>query len=137
MEAEQAIADREARKALHYFKCGKCGADMRTETFRGLPVEVCTECHAVLLDPGELQTLAGQDETDTFSRSSRCSAAAAADPRTYGVSPGRAACADRSAGPSPGAAAHGHSEADEWRAGRLRTAKSSTRSPPGARAGSR
>jgi uncharacterized protein len=67
LEAEKAIADREARRELHYFKCGKCGADMKTETFRGLAIEVCTECSAVLLDPGELQTLAGSDDTAVFS----------------------------------------------------------------------
>lgn len=67
LEAEQSIADREARRELHYFKCGKCGGDMKTETFRGLAIEVCTDCSAVLLDPGELQTLAGTDNTGTFS----------------------------------------------------------------------
>lgn len=67
LDAEQVVADRETRKALHYFKCGKCGGDMKTEPFRGLPIEVCTECHAVLLDPDELQTLAGPDNTAVFS----------------------------------------------------------------------
>ena len=65
--AEQAIADREARRALHFFKCGKCGGNMTTEAFRGLAIEVCGDCGAVLLDAGELQTLAGTDSTDVFS----------------------------------------------------------------------
>ncbi len=53
----------EARKALHYLKCGKCGADMDTRPFRGVEVEICPECGAVLLDPGELEELAGEDRS--------------------------------------------------------------------------
>lgn len=60
-EAEAARARLEARKAEHFHKCGKCGADMETQTFKGVEVEVCAECGAVLLDNGELQTLAGKD----------------------------------------------------------------------------
>ncbi|MEQ1566470.1 MAG: zf-TFIIB domain-containing protein [Myxococcota bacterium] len=60
-------AARAEQKALHHLKCGKCGSDMATQVFRGLEVEVCGGCGAVLLDPGELQTLAGADQTATFS----------------------------------------------------------------------
>ena len=62
--AQQAKAD---RKTLHWNKCGKCGADMDTRVFRGIEIEQCPECGAVLLDPGELQELAGNDNSATFS----------------------------------------------------------------------
>lgn len=52
----------EARRELHFNKCGKCGADMDTVPFRGVEIEVCKECKAVLLDPGELEQLAGEDQ---------------------------------------------------------------------------
>lgn len=55
--AEQAAA----LKELHYLHCGKCGTRMNTTTFKGVEVEVCPACGAVLLDPGELETLAGED----------------------------------------------------------------------------
>ncbi len=55
------------RMALHHHKCGKCGADMDTRAFRGIEIELCPECGAVLLDPGELEALAGTDRTDVFS----------------------------------------------------------------------
>ena len=61
---EQAAAD---AKALHWHKCGKCGADMDTRVFRGVEIEQCPACAAVLLDPGELQQLAGEDGSATFS----------------------------------------------------------------------
>ena len=67
MDAEREVADRVARRELHFLKCGKCGSDMQSQVFRGLQIEVCTECGAVLLDPGELEVLAGKDTTGTLS----------------------------------------------------------------------
>lgn len=61
-QAEAAAKALEERRELHYNKCGKCGAQMETVPFRGVEIEVCTECGAVLLDKGELQTLAGEDQ---------------------------------------------------------------------------
>lgn len=60
-------AARTAAKALHYNKCGKCGSDMDTQTYRGVEIEICPDCGAVLLDPGELQTLAGEDKSGVVS----------------------------------------------------------------------
>lgn len=50
-------------KDAHYLHCGKCGHEMFTTQFRGVEIEVCPNCGAVLLDPGELQELAGDDHT--------------------------------------------------------------------------
>lgn len=49
-------------KSLHYMHCGKCGQKMKSTHFKGVEIEVCTVCSAVLLDPGELETLAGEDQ---------------------------------------------------------------------------
>ncbi len=56
-----------ARKQLHWLKCGKCGADMDTVIFRGVEIEICPDCGAVLLDQGELEQLAGKDQSGVFS----------------------------------------------------------------------
>jgi uncharacterized protein len=66
LDAEHAQEDRIARRALHFMKCGKCGGEMLTQVFRGIEIEVCQSCQAVLLDPGELQSLAGTDSTNMF-----------------------------------------------------------------------
>ena len=66
LDAEQADQARQQRRETHRNKCGKCGGDMTTKVFRGIEIDVCGECSAVLLDPGELEQLAGQDSTDTF-----------------------------------------------------------------------
>jgi Zn-finger nucleic acid-binding protein len=61
------LADADARreaerlKALHFHHCGKCGQSMMTTPFKGIEIEICPSCGAVLLDPGELERLAGAD----------------------------------------------------------------------------
>jgi uncharacterized protein len=54
------------RRALHWLRCGKCGAAMETRVFRGVEIEVCPECGAVLLDRGELESLSGKDRGGFF-----------------------------------------------------------------------
>lgn len=61
--AEKAKSAREERQKLHYMRCGKCGGELETQAFRGVDIDVCGECGAVLLDPGELQVLAGEDQS--------------------------------------------------------------------------
>ena len=38
------------------------GTKMMTTNFKGVEIEVCPNCGAVLLDPGELEQLAGEDQ---------------------------------------------------------------------------
>jgi len=59
-EAAKARAD---RKALHAQRCGKCGGSLKAQNFRGVEIDVCEDCGSVLLDPGELEELAGKDES--------------------------------------------------------------------------
>ncbi len=63
LDAQRAEAEKAACKELHYFKCGKCGCDMITQVFRGIEIERCQHCGSVLLDPGELEELAGDDQS--------------------------------------------------------------------------
>ena len=62
LEAQKRAEQEAALKALHYFHCGKCGHKMETQIFKGVEIEICTNCSAVLLDPGELEQLVGEDE---------------------------------------------------------------------------
>lgn len=61
MEAERAAKEAEELKNLHYLHCGKCGNKMETQVFKGVEIDVCGACGSVLLDPGELQILVGED----------------------------------------------------------------------------
>jgi uncharacterized protein len=64
--AKTAETEAEQAKALHFHKCGKCGCSMDTILFKGVEIEKCPGCGAVLLDPGELEQLAGADESGFF-----------------------------------------------------------------------
>jgi len=58
---EEAAKAAAALKELHWLHCGKCGNKMDTKNFKGVEIEVCAVCGSVLLDPGELEQLAGED----------------------------------------------------------------------------
>ena len=66
------LADEESKtqatelKRIHYMHCGKCGQKMESTHFKGVEIEVCTVCSAVLLDPGELETLAGEAQASVI-----------------------------------------------------------------------
>jgi hypothetical protein len=65
--AEKAVAEREERKRQHHLRCGKCGGQLKPQAFRGVEIDVCEDCGSVLLDPGELEQLAGADESGALS----------------------------------------------------------------------
>lgn len=67
LDAKAAAAAQQALKELHWNHCGKCGNKMDTKAFRGIEIEQCPSCGAVLLDPGELEDLAGADGGPVFS----------------------------------------------------------------------
>jgi uncharacterized protein len=57
----QSAAEVEAQKAAHYMKCPKCGDDLQTVKWRGVEIDRCFRCGAIVLDAGELDVLAGQE----------------------------------------------------------------------------
>ena len=63
LEKEAAAKAAVERREAHYHRCGKCGDSMDTKAFRGVEIEVCPSCGAVLLDRGELRQLAGKDRS--------------------------------------------------------------------------
>lgn len=65
--AEKLGKDIEQLKVLHFHRCGHCGGAMFTKPFRGVEIEICEDCGSVLLDQGELEKLAGQDESGLLS----------------------------------------------------------------------
>jgi uncharacterized protein len=37
--------------------CPRCGGRMQTHLRNGVPIDQCTECHGIFLDPGEFERL--------------------------------------------------------------------------------
>jgi len=66
LDDERARHEAVALKEAHHLHCGKCGQKMMTTVFKGVEIEVCPGCGAVLLDPGELEQLAGEDQSSLF-----------------------------------------------------------------------
>jgi len=63
-KAEENVAKAlEERRELHYNRCGRCGDMMQPKIFQGVEIDICPSCGSVLLDPGELETLAGEDNS--------------------------------------------------------------------------
>lgn len=48
-------------KELHFNHCGKCGEQLQELAFKGVMIDKCFACGAVLLDDGELEKLAGAE----------------------------------------------------------------------------
>jgi hypothetical protein len=63
MDAKEAAKKVQELKDLHWNRCGRCGSEMDAVPFRGVEIEVCPQCGAVLLDHGELEVLAGEDSS--------------------------------------------------------------------------
>lgn len=65
---ELSAKEMDERKQLHWMKCSKCGYDLQTIKWRAVEIEKCFNCGAVVLDDGELEKLAGQEEQSGFLR---------------------------------------------------------------------
>ena len=61
-EENQRKAAQERLEAVHG-RCGRCGGTFEAKLFRGVEIDICVGCGAVLLDPGELEELVGEDES--------------------------------------------------------------------------
>lgn len=66
---ELAQKDLDERKKLHFMKCPKCGWDLETLKWRSVEIEKCFQCGVIVLDDGELESLAGREDESGFLRS--------------------------------------------------------------------
>lgn len=67
LEAEAADQAAAELRKQHYNRCGRCGNMMTPKLFKGVEIDICPVCNAVLLDPGELEELVGQDKSGVMS----------------------------------------------------------------------
>ena len=65
LDIKAAAAARAEAALIHHMKCGKCGGTLSPRLFKGVEIDVCPDCGAVLLDPGELEQLAGTESDQT------------------------------------------------------------------------
>lgn len=62
LRAKEAADRLSAERRSHHFKCPKCGANLKTETFHGVNVERCPEDGGLWLDAGEIDLLMKQED---------------------------------------------------------------------------
>lgn len=67
-ELDQARSEQQKteRKAAHWMKCPKCGAEMKEIELSGLKIDQCSDCQGVFFDFGELDLLMASKEPGTF-----------------------------------------------------------------------
>jgi len=59
---ELAKEEKDRLKNLHWRKCGNCGMDLEEISFKGETIHKCFNCGSVLLLPGTLENLCGEEK---------------------------------------------------------------------------
>jgi hypothetical protein len=57
-----------AERKSHFMKCPKCGADLKTEDFHGVQVDLCPECHGLWLDAEEIDAVTTHEDQGLIGR---------------------------------------------------------------------
>lgn len=60
---EELEAQRTESKNIHFMKCPKCGADLKTVQMGLVDVEECTECETLVLDKDKLKKIEVADKS--------------------------------------------------------------------------
>lgn len=61
---EEKAKEKAKVQAACYMRCPKCGGHLETIAFKGVEIDRCTSCSGVWLDEGELEKLAGTDDSN-------------------------------------------------------------------------
>ena len=61
LKAKQEAESKTSLQALH--ACPKCGAPLKARSFQKIEIDQCTGCNGIWLDAGELEQVAGKDES--------------------------------------------------------------------------
>jgi hypothetical protein len=62
-QAKLAAEEKKRLKELHYMKCPKCGMQLVEIDYKGIKMDRCTGCIGVWLDAGELEQVAGLEQS--------------------------------------------------------------------------
>ena len=63
VKAEKSVEELEELRKLHWRHCANCGFEMHSIVFKGITIDKCPHCGGVFLDPGELEQLAGSEDS--------------------------------------------------------------------------
>lgn len=63
LKAKQEAETKTSLQKTCYMHCPKCGAPLKARSFQKIEIDQCTECNGIWLDAGELEQVAGKDES--------------------------------------------------------------------------
>lgn len=65
LEIERAYRaeERDRLREVHQGHCSKCGMELQSHVFKGVMLEKCYNCGAVVLDADEFEKLAGEEDS--------------------------------------------------------------------------
>ena len=66
LQQEEEEKERAEIKATCYMRCPKCGGQLEAIMFKGVEIDHCTSCGGVWLDEGELEKLAGTEDSNVI-----------------------------------------------------------------------
>lgn len=66
LKEEEEEKERAQIKATCYMKCPTCGGQLEALMFKGVEIDRCLSCGGVWLDEGELEKLAGADDSNVI-----------------------------------------------------------------------
>lgn len=63
LKAKQEAEAKEAAKKAAHMRCPKCGEPLKVRSFQKIEVDQCSGCGGIWLDAGEMEQVAGKEES--------------------------------------------------------------------------
>jgi uncharacterized protein len=63
LKAKEELESKVSLQKTSYMRCPKCGAPLKERSFQKIEIDQCTGCNGIWLDAGELEQIAGKEET--------------------------------------------------------------------------
>ena len=68
LKAKQEAEAQTSLQQACYMRCPKCGASLKVRSFQKIEIDQCTGCNGIWLDAGELEQVAGKEESSWLSK---------------------------------------------------------------------
>jgi ribosomal protein L37AE/L43A len=63
LKAKQEAETKVAAQKTSHMRCPKCGEPLKERSFQKVQIDQCTGCNGIWLDAGELEAVAGKEES--------------------------------------------------------------------------
>jgi uncharacterized protein len=63
LKAKEEAETKESLQKTCHMRCPKCGEPLKARSFQKIEIDQCTACNGIWLDAGELEQVAGKEES--------------------------------------------------------------------------